>query len=185
MRIGSVPSISRVFAALFLLVSIVVPARVAAQDPNNCAQPPNAMISWWRAEGDALDSLGNNNGSLPHGIAFAAGEVGQGFSFDGVSSVVFLGDPDDLKLTNSLTIEAWVFANNQPSSTHRQIFFRGDTRYCLDPYGLSIEPDGSFQMHVEDAQGTVSVRRGPENSTLPTGGVDPRGGGIGLDRPAT
>ncbi len=40
-----------------------------------------APVSWWRAEDNADDSVGDNDGTLYNGATFAAGKTGQAFSF--------------------------------------------------------------------------------------------------------
>ena len=39
--------------------------------------PLTNMVAWWRAEGNALDSVGTNNGALQGGATFTNGMVGQ------------------------------------------------------------------------------------------------------------
>ena len=41
------------------------------------------LISWWQGEGNAIDVLGGNNGTLVGGVTFAAGKVGQAFNLNG------------------------------------------------------------------------------------------------------
>jgi len=73
-----------------------------------CAPPASGLVSWWAGEGCALDSAGTNNGALQGGAAYADGRVGRAFSFDGASGTVVASDSTGLRLTNHLTIEAWV-----------------------------------------------------------------------------
>ena len=122
-----------------------------------CAPSPAGLVSWWQAESNALDSVGGNNGQLQTGASFAAGKVGTAFSFDGLNSKVDLGDPASLAFTNSFSIEGWIWVNSAPtvSQGHGQILYRGDPRFCLDPYFLSVEVSGSLKFHIEDAQDTV------------------------------
>src|SRR5580765_449143 len=47
----------------------------------DCATMPAGAVAWWRAENNALDSLGSHHGTLQNGATFATGEVGQAFSF--------------------------------------------------------------------------------------------------------
>jgi len=80
--------------------------------------PPD-KVSWWRAENNALDSVGGNDGTLRNGATFAAGEVGQAFSFDGINDDVFIPASGnlDVGLSSGFTIEVWVNpndANTQP-----------------------------------------------------------------------
>src|SRR5438132_7119811 len=52
-----------------------------------CVTAPAAQVSWWRAEGNAVDSVGTNNGVIV-GTTFAPGEVGQAFKFNGIGNTV-------------------------------------------------------------------------------------------------
>jgi Concanavalin A-like lectin/glucanases superfamily/Divergent InlB B-repeat domain/Putative Ig domain/Immunoglobulin I-set domain len=69
---------------------------------------PAGMVGWWKAEGNAHDSAGTNNGALsPSGAGYAAGEVGQAFKLDGSKGYVEIPDAPALE-SASLTVEAWV-----------------------------------------------------------------------------
>ncbi len=67
---------------------------------------PAGLISQYRAEGDANDSVGANKGTLVNGASFAAGQVGQAFSLDGVNDFVELGNDASLN-PGQITVEAW------------------------------------------------------------------------------
>ena len=69
---------------------------------------PVGPISEWRAEGNANDLNGANNGTL-NGATFAAGRLGQAFSLDGSSYVSVPNGTGSLNPTGSLTLSAWVF----------------------------------------------------------------------------
>src|SRR5206468_12218446 len=73
-----------------------------------CTPPPPNMVAWYQGEGNANDIQGGNNGTLQNGATFAAGEVGQAFSLDGVDDQIFIGNPTSLRITGDLTIDAWV-----------------------------------------------------------------------------
>jgi hypothetical protein len=75
-----------------------------------CVTPPAGLVSWWRAEGDGTDFVGNNDGVLQGGLTFAAGEVGQAFSFNGVDGNVQVPASATLDVGQGagLTIEAWI-----------------------------------------------------------------------------
>ena len=68
--------------------------------------------SWWKAEGNANDASGGNNGTLD-GVTFAAGLVGQAFSFGGGSAYIRVPDAANLNFgtTTDFTVEAWVKLN--------------------------------------------------------------------------
>ncbi len=74
-------------------------------------EPPIGLVSWWRAENDATDFIGGNNGVVHGGTVYGPGEVGQAFSFDGSSGYVEVPSNPNLKFTNAFTAEAWVNIN--------------------------------------------------------------------------
>src|SRR5438105_9651082 len=84
--------VSRVKKAI--LSCLLASAAVLGLLPTNqaveqtCAPPPPDIVSWWPGDGDANDIQGNNDGTLQNGATFAAGLVGQAFSFDGVNDYV-------------------------------------------------------------------------------------------------
>jgi len=49
--------------------------------PIQCAPVPSGIVSWWQAEGNTADTSGPNNGNALNGAGFAAGKVGQAFSY--------------------------------------------------------------------------------------------------------
>jgi hypothetical protein len=65
-----------------------------------------SIISWWRGETNANDSVAANNGTLQNGATFASGEVGQAFNFNGVNQFVQAPDSPSLESTN-FTLECW------------------------------------------------------------------------------
>src|SRR5207244_6607369 len=71
---------------------------------------PAGIVSWYRADGNAFDSVSGNNGTLQGGASFAAGKSGQAFSFDGSSE--FVDVPSNANLnpgTGSFTVDAWIY----------------------------------------------------------------------------
>lgn len=134
------------------------------------------MVSWWNGDTDPLshrawDILGGNDGAYINGATNSpAGFVNvlhsdtQTLYFPGLvdpvndlASKIDLGDPANLQFTNSFTIEAWVMPapvqNFVPEQTE-ELFYRGDSRQCSQPYFLGLERVSASQMdvvfHVQD-----------------------------------
>jgi uncharacterized protein YjbI with pentapeptide repeats len=72
---------------------------------NNFSQP----VSLWRAEGNALDSVGANNGTLLNGANYAAGKIGQAFSLDGAGAYVGVPESPSLRMSTAMTMAAWIY----------------------------------------------------------------------------
>ncbi len=85
---------------------------------SNCVAPPSGLVSWWKAESNALEVINANSGVLRNGVVFAPGKVGQAFSFNGSSAYVEVSDSPSLQFTNAMTIEAWLHPD--AVSTHFQ-----------------------------------------------------------------
>ena len=85
--------------------------------PGQCVSPPAGMVAWWPGEGNANDIAGTNNGVLEGGVAFATGEVGKAFSFDGVSGYITNGMPGLTNILNSYTMEFWAWPMASRAST--------------------------------------------------------------------
>jgi hypothetical protein len=70
---------------LVFLLAVTPVGHAVAQ---TCIQPPLGLISWWPGDGNANDIQDGNNGTWQNGVTFAAGKVGQAFSFNGNSQYV-------------------------------------------------------------------------------------------------
>src|SRR5580692_84561 len=69
---------------LFCLFSILsLSPETFAQ--TNCMPSPSGLVSWWPADGFALDVAGTNNGELQMGAGYVSGEVGLAFNLDGTN----------------------------------------------------------------------------------------------------
>src|SRR5207237_9828208 len=76
-----------------IVLSNILSAGQVATTVTNGAAPGQACpfpgpVAWWRAEGNAHDGAGANNGALAGAVSFISGQVGQSFSFDGSSGSV-------------------------------------------------------------------------------------------------
>ena len=68
----------------------------------------SGLVAWWKADGNALDSAGTNNGTLLEGAGYAAGRIGQAFSFNGTTACVRVPNSPAWALgTNDFSIALW------------------------------------------------------------------------------
>lgn len=74
--------------------------------PLGCTPIPAGLVAWYRAEGDANNITGANNGAFG-APKYAAGKVGRAFDFDGSNEVVV---PDSAAFNlAAFAAEAWIF----------------------------------------------------------------------------
>jgi len=91
---------------IILLIVVVADTRNAIGD---CVPPPAGLISWWPGDGNADDRMNNNPGTAMNGTTYGEGKVLGAFSFDGIDDYVWIGNPDNLKLSQGeYTVDAWV-----------------------------------------------------------------------------
>ena len=84
--------------------------------PSASTARTGGLVAYWPGEGNANDIVGGNHGTLLNGATFAAGEIGQAFSFDGVDDFVAVSDSANLdNITGALTIDVWI----KPADTNR------------------------------------------------------------------
>jgi hypothetical protein len=129
-------------------------SRAHAAPPPVTYNPPLAgLVSWWKGNGDALDSIGGHNGTLQGGMGFADGISGQAFA-GGSNKRVFVPDSAAFQLT-SFTIGAWVYIQ----ADSWEVFFRGDTRPGgMDPYHLALDNNGHMQFGIDSATSTDGIQ---------------------------
>jgi hypothetical protein len=103
---------------------------------------PTGLISWWRAENNATDSVGPHHGTLQNGAAFAPGKVGQAFSLNGANQYVVIGDPvpPSLQIQNEITLSAWIYVTEYPASGTLGLII--GSQYDAQQAGATIFLDG-------------------------------------------
>jgi hypothetical protein len=98
--------------------------------PISCVNPPSGLVSWWKAENDAMDLINGHNGTLQNGVTFTPGEVGQGFGFNGTDSYVNIPSSAALKPTGAFAFEAWIKYSGNPGAV---------SSYCIAAKGIDAE----------------------------------------------
>ncbi|MFZ0829018.1 MAG: LamG-like jellyroll fold domain-containing protein [Verrucomicrobiia bacterium] len=76
----------------------------------DCVTAPSNLVGWWPAEGNGNDSAGTNNATVPVGVTYAPGEVGQGFNLDGQDHRIIVPDAPELNFgpNQDFSIEVWI-----------------------------------------------------------------------------
>jgi uncharacterized repeat protein (TIGR03803 family) len=112
------------------LVSIVdeantVDAIIDVYTTPACSGPPSGLVNWWRGENSGSDSAGANTAFLSNGVAFATGEVGRAFSFDGIDDVLGVNAS---AIAPPWSAEFWV---NRQATTNDSAVLIGDNATAL------------------------------------------------------
>ena len=135
-------------------------AEFCLQAPN-CVPPPANIYAWWPGDDDATDIVGDLDGTLLNGTTFAAGRVGQAFSFDGVDDTVDLSaHADAINLGGEATLEMWVLV---PTDTCRTLFHlkKDDDNEQYLQVGANCTSEFSNELvtwtYIRDGQKTVEA----------------------------
>ena len=121
-----------------------------------CDPAPSGLVSWWTAEGNALDEMGGNNGTLVGNVSYGPGEVGQAFVLSAAGSGVAVGSATNLWLQD-FTIECWI---QRASTAVSSLNFPDADLFAFGQggYGIGINYDGSlFLTQVGVGNVTVST----------------------------
>ena len=117
------------------------PRLLAPDTLSPCGGPGSGLVSCWTGNGNAKDNIGRNNGTWVGTPAYGSGPHGRkAFSFDGTSSYVNVGDPAGLRLTQAITLDAWIDPSHVSGDLQAIITkWAGDNQ--LDAYGLYVVGD--------------------------------------------
>ena len=116
--------------------------------PSSCLTPPSGLVSWWRAESNAFDQLGLNNGTLYNGASFATGKIGAALTLDGANDHLRIPDHPSLHFTNALTIEGWVYPTSANGSTRVIVSKWMAAGPNVRSYALALASDGRAYLNV-------------------------------------
>jgi hypothetical protein len=124
-----------------------------------CLTPPSGLVSWWTGDGNANDIIGVNDGTMMNGATFAAGRVGQAFSFDGNNDFVRVLGPVSIPEGNdSRTIGAWIKSTGQTGGNlYQGVVGYGTTNsgeaFYLERGGNTSGPDDNKLYYMNLATG--------------------------------
>jgi len=68
--------------------------------------------------------------------------VGQAFNLDGVDDHVFIGNPESLKITEAITIDAWINPQDLSEGQITEILSKIGQNVSLDSYALALVNSG-------------------------------------------
>jgi glucose/arabinose dehydrogenase/chitodextrinase len=107
---------------------------VATATTSNNSTPAGLVAAYAFNEGTGTavsDISGNgNNGTVNAATWSTAGKYGSALSFNGSSARVTINDAPSLRLTTSMTLEAWVRPSSV-SSAWRDVIYKGNDNYYL------------------------------------------------------
>ena len=124
-----------------------------------CTTAPANLLSWWRAENDADDSINGNLGTAINGATYDTGKVGSAFSLDGVDDEILVPDSASLDVKDAITLEVWIFRRD---SSHAGLLDKGAIG-TNGVYELALYQD-HFYFRLNGAALNL-----PSNATIPVG----------------
>lgn len=104
--------------------------------PPQCAETPADQVTTFKAENNANDSQGTNNGTVNGAVTYASGKVGQAFNFGDASANVSVADSPSLR-PDSFTIEGW-FNFTGYSNEYRTLLNKPSADPSYSSYGIYI-----------------------------------------------
>jgi hypothetical protein len=148
-------------------------APVAHGQTNGCAAAPAGLVSWWRGEGNTLDSVRTNHGSAVGGVTIVPGKVGNGLGFDGTGYVVVPHHPS-LNCSNALTIELW-YNSAQSNDVYYGIIDKRVGAVGAN-YGINVAAGAGLGVYyddlaVQDGDDTASSFEASRYAPAPEPGV--------------
>lgn len=114
------------------------------------------LVSEWRGNGNANDSVGTSNGTLVDG-GYAPGRSGQAFNFDGVDDYVSIPSTAMANVTGAISVSAWVNPVSLPTTEGAIILSQYDTHDTETSFDIELMPGGHIEWEVTGA-GCDSLR---------------------------
>lgn len=139
-------TVAKTMAAI-ALSSLVTCTVIAQTNSGGCVNAPTGLVSWWRGEGNMLDSIHANHGTNFGSISNVPGIVGNGFGFAGNSYIIVPHHPT-LNASNALTIELW-YNSAQSNNVYYGII---DKRIGASGanYGINVAAEAGLGVYYDD-----------------------------------
>jgi hypothetical protein len=128
-------------------------------------QFPPGLVALWSGEGGGNDLVGGNNAMLTD-ISFAAGKVGQAFSFNGSTSTIKIPASAslDIGIGDGFTIMAWIKPSDV-NGIHPLLIFQTDGRPFNINIGIRPSENGVLNGSISDVPGKRFLVSKPETLT--------------------
>jgi hypothetical protein len=164
-------AVSRLLFAAAVATTLVAltSGNVSHADPSEttCFSVENSgMTAWWRAEGNAADSVGGHNGALQGNAGYAAGRIGQAFRFDGLGGWVSVPDSGGWAFDAAdFSIDAWIYLDPIQGGDYTIV---SQTQDADNWWRFSISY-GRLRFQVNSVGGPPEVSVGSVVDTFPSG----------------
>jgi hypothetical protein len=136
---------------------------VGAVRPGDCEAPPVGLVGWWPGDGNVRDLAGTNT-AVRVNASFDPGFVDQAFNFTGSGSYVRVPPSPALAVTNTLSLEAWVWQDRTNQAVSRFLTITPDNVILSVTSGrfsfsLALAPNNTAAFHVVAAANSVEAQK--------------------------
>ncbi len=132
------------------------------------APNPDGLMALYEFEDNANDSSGNGNDAiLYNGPTYAAGQIGQAISLDGVDDYVDCGYDATLNIKGAVTISAWI--NVTTGSRDQKV--GGNQDGSTGGYKMGVYSDNKVEFEVRNSLNQSTLNRSVGGGTVLTTGV--------------
>lgn len=149
-------------ASVFVGLTVVPMAMLKAAVQRNAR--PDGLVAWWRGDGNGNDSAGDHNGTFPFGERYAPGLVGsssfnflRSHSIDHQLQRLSIADSPDFELTETMTLETWVY----PLEYSGIVLIRGDDRGGYDAWQVDLMTKGRISYVFNSADNQAAAVSAP------------------------
>lgn len=90
----------------------------------DCPLTPYGLVSWWPGQGNTMDNQNNNTGVAEGGLSYAAGEVNQAFSLNGMDADVRVPASAtlDVGAGSGFSVESWINSTSYNPYNPSQVY---------------------------------------------------------------
>lgn len=116
-----------------------------------CLTPPSNLVSLWRAEGNANDSIDGNHGTLKNGASFLNGQIGSAFNFVAASNqYVEVPNSANLNPSASFSWEGWIYPRADADQTIVAKWGDLGDEFNNRSYSLLLQPGRKLRFGITD-----------------------------------